>query len=65
MLHAPGMCLTIMKEMSEQLQSYLCVSAATERTHVEWDAEDDVKGGLWTRTRSKLPARSRFSILCD
>ena len=62
MLHAPGMYLTTMKEMSQQLPSYLCVNAATERTHVEWEAEDDVKGGLWTPTRSKLPARRRFSI---
>ena len=44
MLHAPGMYLTITKEMSQQLQSYLCVNAATERTHVEWEAEDDVSG---------------------
>ena len=55
MLHAPFMYLTILKEMSQQLQSYLCVNAATERTHVEWEGEDDV-------TRSKLPARKRFSI---
>ena len=55
MLHASGMYLTILKEMTQQLQSYLCVNAATERTHVEWEGEDDV-------TRSKLPARKRFGI---
>ena len=62
MLHAPGMYLTMMKELSQQLQSYLCVNAATETTHVECEAEDDVKGGLYTPTRSKLPATRRFSI---
>ena len=62
MLHAPSMYLTIMKEMSQQLQSYLCVNAATETTHVECVAEDDVKGGLYTPTRSKLPGRRRLSI---
>ena len=62
MLHAPGMYLTILKEMTQQWQSYLCVNAETERLHVEWEAEDDVKGGIWSATRSKLPARRRFGI---
>ena len=46
MLHAPSMYLTIMKEMSQQLQSYLCVNAATETTHVECVSEDDVRGAF-------------------
>ena len=62
MLHAPGMYLTILKEMTQQLQSYLCVNAATERPMSSGKPKMMSREGLWTPTRSKLPARRRFGI---
>ena len=62
-LHALVMFSTIMKEMSQHLQSYLCVNAAMERTHVEWETEDDVKGSFWTPTKSKINRQKEIQYL--
>ena len=65
MLLAPGMYLTILKEMTQQLQSYLCVNAATERLHVEWEAEDDVKGGPLDPHEVKIASQKKMRYLWD
>ena len=65
MLHASGMYLTILKEMTQQLQSYLCVNAATERLHVEWEAEDDVKGGPLDPHEVKIASHKKIRYLWD
>ena len=65
MLHAPRMYLTIMKDMSRQLQSHLCVNAATERTHVEWEAEDDFSGGPLDLHEVKIARKKEIQCLWD
>ena len=65
MLHAPCMYLTTVKEMSQQLQSYLCVNAATETTHVEWEAEYDVKGWPLDPHEVKIACHKEIQYLWD
>ena len=41
------------------------MNAATERTRVEWETEDDVKERIWTPTRSKIARQKEIQYLCD
>ena len=43
----------------------MCVNAATERTHVEWEAEDDVKGCLCTSHEVKIARHKEIQYLWD